>query len=89
MVETSMRAFALSELARKSGAVGHEAARGPFAITDRNQPRFVLIAIEDYEKLRERARDPRRVLDLAGLSGADAARLADELDRLILDEDRV
>jgi hypothetical protein len=47
------------------------------------------MAIDDYEKLRERARDPRRVLDLAGLSGADAARLADELDRLILDEDRV
>ncbi len=84
-----MRTFALSELARKSGAVRHEAARGPVAITDRNQPRFVLMAIEDYERLRERARDPRRVLDLANLTGADAEMLADELDRLILDEDRV
>ncbi len=84
-----MRTFALSELARNSGAVRHEAARAPVTITDRNQPRFVLMAIEDYEKLSRLAQDPRRVLDLANLSEPDTKWVGDALDRLILDEDRV
>jgi prevent-host-death family protein len=84
-----MRTFALSELARNSGAVRHEAARAPVAITDRNRPRFVLMAIEDYEKLSRRAQDPRRVLDLVNLPAAEAEIVGEALDRLILDEDRV
>ncbi len=84
-----MQTFALSELARKSGAVRHEAARAPVTITDRNQPRFVLMAIEDYDRLTRRAQDPRRVLDLTALSDADAEAVMAGLDKLILDEDRV
>lgn len=84
-----MQTFALSELARKSGAVRHEAARAPVTITDRNQPRFVLMAIEDYNRLTRREEYPRRVLDLAALSGADADDVIAALGKLILDEDRV
>jgi prevent-host-death family protein len=53
--------FTTSDLSRKSGDIIAEAMRQPVTITQRNKPRFVLLNVEDYERLREYA-DHRQVL---------------------------
>jgi prevent-host-death family protein len=47
--------FTTSDLSRKSGDIIAEAMRHPVTITQRNKPRFVLLNVEDYERLREYA----------------------------------
>lgn len=53
--------FTTSDLSRKSGDIIAEAMRHPVTITQRNKPRFVLLNVEDYERLKEYA-DHRQVL---------------------------
>lgn len=57
----SKSVFTTSDLSRKSGDIIAEAMRHPVTITQRNKPRFVLLNVEDYERLREYA-DHRQVL---------------------------
>jgi prevent-host-death family protein len=52
-----MRAFSTVELLRDLKTVTHAAARAPVVITQHRKPRFVLMAVEDYEKLHP---NPRR-----------------------------
>jgi prevent-host-death family protein len=78
-----MKSFPLSELVRNVTTVQHEATRAPVTITDRKKPRFVLMAIEDYESLVARAVDTRRSFMLSEMSEADAAAFLPALDRLI------
>ncbi|MEI9981937.1 MAG: type II toxin-antitoxin system prevent-host-death family antitoxin [Aliidongia sp.] len=47
--------YTTSDLSRKSGDIIAEALRHPVTITQRSKPRLVLLAIEDYERLRRRA----------------------------------
>jgi len=56
-----MRQFSTVELLRDLKTVTHAAARAPIAITQHRKPRFVLMAIEDFEKLKKTNPDPRRV----------------------------
>lgn len=60
-----MATYTTSDLSRKSGDIIADAMRRPVTITQRNKPRFVLLNIEDYQRLVERA-DPR----VAGLTQA-------------------
>jgi len=83
-----MKHFNFSALIRNTAAVKHEAARAPVAITERNTPRFVLMAIEDFETLTARARDPRQAYKLRDMPAEDAEMFLAALDRQILDEDR-
>ncbi len=55
-----MRAFSTVELLRDLKTVTHAATRAPVTITQHRKPRFVLMAIEDYEKLHNPHPDPRR-----------------------------
>ena len=82
-----MREFTTVELLRDLKTVTHAAAREPVAITQHRKARFVLMAVEDFERLKTASPDPRKAYraeetppDLAGL-------LADGLDRLIAGED--
>jgi prevent-host-death family protein len=54
-----MREFSIVDLRRDLKTVTHAAAREPVAITQHRKPRFVLMAIEDFERLRN-AGDPRK-----------------------------
>lgn len=47
--------YTTSDLSRKSGDIIAEALRHPVTITQRSKPRLVLLAVEDYERLRHRA----------------------------------
>jgi prevent-host-death family protein len=55
-----MTRYSTSDLSRKSGDIIAEALRKPVTITQRNKPRLVLLSIEDYRRLTERA-DTRKV----------------------------
>lgn len=79
-----MKSYTLSDLARNISAVRHDAARAPVAITERNKPRFVLMAIEDYQALTQRGEDPRRAFLLEDITAEDAALLKRGLDDAII-----
>lgn len=55
--------FTTSDLSRKSGDIIAEAIRRPVTLTQRNKPRLVLMNIEDYNRLLQRA-DLRKVYTL-------------------------
>ena len=81
-----MQKFTTVELLRDLKTVTHAAAREPVAITQHRKPRFILMAIEDFERLTVQP-DVRRAFrtedtppDLAGL-------IVEGLDRIIQDED--
>lgn len=46
-----MRQFSTVELTQKIGDVTHMATKEPVAITQHRKPRFVLMSMEDYERL--------------------------------------
>jgi prevent-host-death family protein len=83
-----MRTFSTVDLLRDMKSVTHAAAREPVAITQHRKPRFVLMAIEDYETLASRVQDPRRVINTAETPDDIAALLVPALDALIGDEER-
>ncbi len=50
-----MTCYSTSDLSRRSGDVIADALRRPVTIAQRNKPRLVLLSIEDYRRLIERA----------------------------------
>ncbi len=78
-----MKSYTLSDLARKTSAVRHDAARAPVAITERNKPRFVLMAIEDYQALAQRTEDSRRAYLLEDIPPEGAELFDQALDRIV------
>lgn len=50
-----MTSYSASDLSRKSGDIIADALRRPVTITQRNKPRLVMLNIEDYNRLLERA----------------------------------
>jgi prevent-host-death family protein len=80
-----MRAFSTVDLLRDLKTVTHAAAREPVAITQHRKPRFVLMAIEDFERLRS-AGDPRRAYRVEETPRELADLLAAGLDEIIDDK---
>lgn len=78
-----MREFSTVELLRDLKTVTHAAARAPVTITQHRKPRFVLMAIEDYERLRMTHPDPRKAYRADETPPEMAGLLADGLERLI------
>jgi len=77
-----MRSFSTSELVRDIREVTHAASRAPVAITQHKKARFILMAVEDFERLKG-VSDPRRAYgageapqELADLFLPDLERLA-------------
>ena len=50
-----MTSYTTSDLSRRSGDISADALRHPVTITQRNKPRLVLLSIDDYRQLVERA----------------------------------
>jgi prevent-host-death family protein len=81
-----MRAFSTVDLLRDLKTVTHAAAREPVAITQHRKPRFVLMAIEDFERLRAAHLDPRRVYRVEETPRELADLLVAGLDRIVTDK---
>lgn len=76
-----MREFTTGDLNKQVGEVTDAAGKGPVVITRHRKPRFVLMSVEHYQRLKTSS-DPRRVYG-PGETPEDLAELfTDELDRL-------
>ena len=60
--------YSTSDLSRKSGDIIAEALRRPVTLTQRNKPRLVLLNIEDYRRLTQRA-EIRNVYNVETMPG--------------------
>lgn len=77
-----MRRFTTVELDKNIGDIKAVAAREPVIITEHRKDRFVMMSIEDFERLRK-AGDPQRALG-AGETPLDiAAPFLAEIDRVL------
>lgn len=75
-----MNTYSTSDLSRKAGDIIADAMRHPVTITQRNKPRLVLLSIEDYRRLTERA-DTRTAGTLESMPDDLFQDMKTELDR--------
>jgi hypothetical protein len=78
-----MRQFSTVELLRDLKTVTHAATREPVAITQHRKARFVLMAIEDFERLNAANPDPRRAYRTEETPPELARLIVAGLDRII------
>ena len=77
-----MRRFSTVDLDKNLGDVKAVAAREPVIITEHRKDRFVMMGIEDFERLRRQG-NPQRVY-MAGETPPELARMfLNEIDRLL------
>jgi PHD/YefM family antitoxin component YafN of YafNO toxin-antitoxin module len=82
-----MREFSTVELLRDLTGVIHAAARAAVAITQHRKPRFVLMALDDYQRLAAAHTDPRRAYRAYETPPEPAAILRTGLNELIGEEE--
>ena len=87
-----MRSFTISDMNKQVGEITDAARKAPVVITRHRKPRFVLMSMEHYERLRG-TDDPRRAYGAGETPEDISAQFATELDRLARgegydDEDR-
>jgi hypothetical protein len=78
-----MREFSTVDLLRDLKTVTHAAAREPVAITQHRKRRFVLMAIEDFQRLSVGGKDPRKAYRVDETPPELASLLVTGLDRII------
>lgn len=81
-----MQKFTTVELLRDLKSVTHAAAREPVAITQHRKARFVLMAIEDFERLNAQP-DVRRAYRAEETPAGLAGLIVEGLDGIIQSED--
>lgn len=77
-----LRTFSTVELTQQIGSVTHAASKEPVTITHHRKPRFVLMSMEDFEKMRESGR-PRRAYGVGETPPELADMLVSALERRI------
>ena len=81
-MEDDVRRFSATELANNTGDILAAAAQEPVQIARHGKPRFVVLTIERYAKLRDR-RDSRFSVQVDDLDDAEAANLIARLQASI------
>ena len=81
-----MRQFSTVELLRDFKTVTVATNRAPVKITQHRKPRYVLMSVEDFEKLARRLGDPRRAYGPGETPPDLAETLLRGLDRLITED---
>ena len=82
-----MRSFSTVDLLRDLKTVTHAASRSPVTITQHRKPRFVMMAIEDFEKLQNPYPDPRKVYRVEETPPELAKLISEGLQRIIDGDD--
>lgn len=78
-----MREFTTVELLRDPKTVTHAAARALVAITQHRKARFVLMALEDFERLKTANPDSRKAYRVEETPSELASLLVGALDKII------
>ena len=81
-MEQIMRKFTSTELANKTGDVLAAAAQEPMIIQRHGKARYVLLSVEQFERLRMRA-DQRRAVHVDNLAANEAEQLIAQLEHSI------
>jgi prevent-host-death family protein len=79
----SMLQFSIADLLRGIKAVTMAADSQPVIITQRHQPRFVLMTYDEYQTMTKTRANPRRVFGPGETPAELAKMILPELDRLI------
>jgi prevent-host-death family protein len=82
ILEGLMRRFTTVELDKNIGDIKAVAAREPVIITEHRKDRFVMMSIEDFERLRK-AGDPQRAFGAGETPSDIAAPFLAEIDRVL------
>jgi prevent-host-death family protein len=77
-----MRRFTTVELDKNIGDIKAVAAREPVIITEHRKDRFVMMSIQDFERLRTSG-DPQRVFGVGETPPEIAAPFLAEIDRVL------
>lgn len=77
-----MRRFSTVDLDKNLGDVKAAAAREPVVITEHRKDRFVMMSVEDYNRLRGLA-DPQRAYGAGETPPETADRFLAEIDRIL------
>jgi PHD/YefM family antitoxin component YafN of YafNO toxin-antitoxin module len=80
-----MKTFSTNDLLKDIRTVTFAAAKAPVQITQYRKPRFVLMTIEDYERLTHR--DPRQVFRTADMPDEIRDEILGAIDKLIGPDD--
>jgi prevent-host-death family protein len=75
-----MATFPSSDWTRKSGDIFEAARRGPVTITQRKRPAFVVMTVDEFERLT--ARDTRRHYTIDSLPDELFAKAEAEIERM-------
>jgi antitoxin Phd len=84
-MELNMRNFSATELANKTGDVLAAAAQEPVNIQRHGKARYVLLSVEQFERLSMRA-DQRRAVHVDDLAVGEADELIAQLEHSIAHE---
>ena len=79
--------YSTSDLSRKSGDIIADALRHPVTITQRNKPRLVILNIEDYQRLTQKA-DTRTVGTLETMPDDLAAEITQAIDAYLEEDEQ-
>lgn len=77
-----MLTFTMSALAHETGKVADAADREAVKLTRHGRDRYVLLRIEEYDRMKERATDPRRAFLTAEMPDDLYDLLADDIAKL-------
>lgn len=69
------RVFSTADLSRKIGDVTHAASSAPITITHHNKPRYVMMSVEDFERI-----NPQKSYSLENLPENVADMLLESID---------
>ena len=69
------RVFSTADLSRHIGDVTHAAAEAPVTITHHNKPRYVLMSVEDFERI-----NPQKSYSVENMPGDLAEALIEAID---------
>ena len=75
-----MTTFPSSDWTRKSGDIFEAARRGPVTITQRKRPAFVVMTVDEFERLK--VRDTRRHYTIDSLPDELFAKAEAEIERM-------
>lgn len=81
-----MTSFSLTDLGNRSGEVVEAAFRGPVEITKRGKRKFVLLTVEQYDRLASRS--TQRAYRVEDLSDADREEILAGLDGIVQEAGR-
>ncbi len=72
------RIFSTADLSRHIGDVTHAASEAPVTITHHNKPRYILMSVEDFERI-----NPQKSYSVEDMPGDLAEAMIEAIDDLL------